>query len=103
MLTCKDFLNELNDFLDESLDPGLRAQLQRHLNECPNCWVVCDTTEKTLKICKGMEAKPVPKDIHDRLMAALSKRIEARGPICGSVQGKTSPALESSSEQKPKD
>ena len=82
MLTCKQFLQELNDFLDESLDPKIRSELQRHVNECPNCWVVCNTTEKTLKVFKGMEAKPVPADIQARLLSALEKRIAARGPLC---------------------
>lgn len=74
MLTCKQFLQELNEYLDESLDPQMRAELQRHVNECPNCWVVCDTTEKTLKVFKGMDCHPVPRDVESRLMAALEKR-----------------------------
>lgn len=82
MLTCKQFLSELNDYLDEELDPAIRAELQRHVNECPNCWVVCDTTQKTLRVFKGMEAKPVPADIQRRLMSALEKRIAERGPLC---------------------
>jgi anti-sigma factor (TIGR02949 family) len=81
LLTCKQFLTELTDFLDESLDPQLKADLQRHVNECPNCWVVCDTTQKTLKVFKGMEAKAVPEDIQNRLLDALRRRIDARGPI----------------------
>jgi anti-sigma factor (TIGR02949 family) len=76
LLTCKQFLQELNDFLDETLDPKMRADLQRHVEECPNCWVVCDTTEKTLKVFKGMEPQPIPTEIHARLMAALERRMQ---------------------------
>jgi anti-sigma factor (TIGR02949 family) len=76
LLTCKQFLQELNDYLDEALDPKMRADLQRHVEECPNCWVVCDTTQKTLRVFKGMDAQPIPSDIHARLMAALEKRIK---------------------------
>ena len=86
MLTCKQFLNELTDYLDQALEPGTRAELERHVNECPNCWVVCNTTEKTLKVFKGMEAKAVPVDIQTRLMAALEKRIAERGPLCKKPQ-----------------
>jgi anti-sigma factor RsiW len=90
LLTCKQFLSELTDYLDESLDPQVRAELQRHVNECPNCWVVCNTTEKTLKVFKGMEAKAVPEDIQSRLLAALDRRIKERGPIDPrSAQGPT--------------
>jgi anti-sigma factor RsiW len=75
----------LNDFLDETLDPAQRAELQRHVNECPNCWVVCNTTEKTLKVFKGMEAKAVPEHIQAKLMQALEKRMKEKG--CGPYSG----------------
>ena len=82
MLTCKQFLHELNDYLDETLDPDARATLQSHLNECPNCWVVCDTTAKTLKVFKGLEPQAVPRNIESRLMAALEKKMQEEGPCC---------------------
>jgi hypothetical protein len=85
LLSCKQFLQELNDFLDEKLDPQIRAELQRHVNECPNCWVVCNTTEKTVQVFKGYQPKAVPADIQNRLLAALEKRIAARGPLCRKV------------------
>ncbi len=88
MLTCKQFLHELNDYLDETLDPESRATLQKHVDECPNCWVVCDTTAKTLKVFKGLEAQAVPRNIESRLMAALEKKMQEEGPCCK----KTKPA-----------
>ncbi len=82
LLTCKRFLQELTDFLDDTLDPDLRAELQRHLNACPNCWVICDTTEKTIRVFKGMEPQAVPKDVQTRLMDALEKQIRIKGTPC---------------------
>jgi len=79
LLTCKQFLQELNEFLDESLDPAARAELQRHVSECPNCWVVYNTTEKTLKVFKGMEPQPVPEPIRARLMDALERKCKSKG------------------------
>lgn len=83
MLTCKQFLEDLNDYLDDTLGPEMRAELQRHVNECPNCWVVCDTTEKTLKVFKGMRPQPVPEDIQKRLMDALERRCKAKRKQAG--------------------
>ncbi|HEY3456918.1 MAG TPA: anti-sigma factor [Bryobacteraceae bacterium] len=82
MLTCKQFLRELSGYLEKTLDPAELAELQKHVNECPNCFVVCDTTEKTLKVFKGMEAKAIPKDIHSRLMAAIERKLRDKGG-CG--------------------
>ena len=78
MLTCKDFLNELSDYLDERADTEVRAKLEQHITECPNCWVIADTTKKTIRIYKGMEPHPIPADVESRLMRALEKRIESR-------------------------
>jgi anti-sigma factor (TIGR02949 family) len=77
LLTCKDFLNELTDFLDDSLDSELREKLQKHVSECPNCWVILDTTQRTIRVYKGVEPQTIPPDIHSRLMEALSKKMAA--------------------------
>ena len=78
MLTCKDFLRELSDYLDESVDSEIRAKLEKHITECPNCWVIADTTRKTIQIYKGMEPQAIPSDIEHRLMAALEKKMAAK-------------------------
>ena len=75
MLTCKDFLNDLSEYLDETLDPDIRARLHEHVTQCPNCWVILDTTQKTIKVYKGIEAQSIPQDIHSRLMSALQKKM----------------------------
>ena len=82
MLTCKDFLRELNDYLDESCNPGLRSEIERHLNDCPNCFVVCDTTKKTVKVFRGSEPQTVPASLHDRLMRAIEKRCAGKRGDC---------------------
>jgi len=75
LLTCKDFLNGLNDFLDQTADPETHAHLTRHVNECPNCWVIVDTTKRTLQVYKGVEPQQLPEELHSRLMKALDKKI----------------------------
>jgi anti-sigma factor RsiW len=75
LLTCKDFLRELSDFLDENLDAEIRARLEQHMTECPNCWVIADTTKKTIKIYKGMDPYPIPSDVESRLMKALERKM----------------------------
>jgi anti-sigma factor RsiW len=78
LLTCKEFLKELSDFLDEKTDAALRAKLEQHLAECPNCWVIQDTTLKTIRIYKGMEPMPIPQEVEARLMHALEKKMAAQ-------------------------
>ena len=78
MLTCKDFLAELSDYLDERTDAELRAKLERHITECPNCWVIADTTRRTIRVFKGYDLCPIPKDVEDRLMQAIEKKMAAK-------------------------
>ncbi len=78
MLTCKEFLNELSDFLDETTDAEIRSKLERHIAECPNCFVICDTTKKTISVYKGMKSCAIPEDVHQRLMAAVERKLAAK-------------------------
>ena len=78
MLTCKDFLSALNEYLDETEDAALRKEVEQHISECPNCWVVFNTTQKTLKVFKGMEPTEMPADVHNRLMERLNQTMSRR-------------------------
>ena len=73
LLTCNQFLEELSEYLDETTAGEARQKLEQHVSECPNCWVMVDTTKKTIAIYKGMEPEPLPDRLHSRLMTALSK------------------------------
>jgi anti-sigma factor (TIGR02949 family) len=78
LLTCKEFLQELNEYLDENIDVELRRKLEAHINACPNCFVILDTTKRTVQVYKGMEAQVIPPEVHTRLMAAIEKRMAAK-------------------------
>ena len=78
MLTCNDFLKELSDYLDQEVDPELRAQLEQHISECPNCWVVTDTTKKTIAIFHGAELYQIPEAVHQRLIAAIEQKAASK-------------------------
>ena len=78
MLTCKQFLDELSDFLDESLGAEERKKLEEHINACPNCWVIADTTKKTIQVYKCTEPVPIPSEVRRRLQEALERKMAAR-------------------------
>jgi len=89
LLTCKQFLTELNDYLDPSIDPDTKAHLERHVAECPNCFVIVDTTMKTLKVYKGCSPQQVPEDLQTRLWAALERKMAARATGTRATEDKT--------------
>jgi anti-sigma factor RsiW len=77
LLTCKEFLQELTDYLDDAADQELRRRLDQHVTECPNCFVILDTTKRTISVYKGMEPQVIPDDVHARLMKAVERKIAA--------------------------
>ena len=54
-----------------------KAHLEKHASECPNCFVIVDTTRKTLQVYKGMEPKAIPQDVEKKLWAALERKMAA--------------------------
>jgi len=78
LLTCKDFLDELSEYLDGTVQGEMRRHLDEHVKDCPNCWVMVDTTKRTIQIYKGMEPQPLDEGLRSRLMKALDQKMADR-------------------------
>jgi anti-sigma factor RsiW len=78
LLTCKEFLTELNDYLDETGDIELRRRIESHITQCPNCFVILDTTKKTIQVYKGVMPQTLPQDVQTRLMKAVERKTSER-------------------------
>jgi hypothetical protein len=75
LVTCKQFLQELNDYLDPNVDAEIKAHLASHVNQCPNCFVIVDTTLKTMQVYKGMQQQTIPEAVETRLWKAIEKKM----------------------------
>ena len=73
-MKCKDFLNELTDYLDGKSDENLRMELDEHLHWCHECHVVMDTTKKTIEIYRDNELYELPNDLRTRLHQAIMSK-----------------------------
>ena len=70
-MTCSDFLKELTDYLDDTLDNSTRVELEDHLHWCHNCYVICNTTKKTIEIYRDSQLYTLPDDLRNRLETAI--------------------------------
>ncbi|MBZ5646724.1 MAG: zf-HC2 domain-containing protein [Acidobacteriia bacterium] len=77
-MTCKEFLKELTDYLDDAMDSSTRAELEEHLQWCHNCYVVCDTTKKTIEIYRDSKMYELPEDLRTRLESAIISKCKAK-------------------------
>ena len=70
-MNCTRFLQELSDYLDGALDSRTRTELEEHLVWCHDCYVVCDTTKKTIQIYRDSQPYDLPDDLRTRLQSAI--------------------------------
>ena len=73
-MKCKDFLNELTDYLDGKINENLRMELDEHLHWCHECHVVMNTTKKTIEIYRDNELYELPNDLRNRLHQAIMNK-----------------------------
>jgi anti-sigma factor RsiW len=73
-------MQELTDYLDEAVDIELRRRIEVHITECPNCFVILDTTRKTIQVYKGMQPQVLPDEVQARLLKAVERKMSERKP-----------------------
>ncbi len=75
-MKCSDFLKELTDYLDGAIDNRTKAELEEHLQWCHNCYVVCNTTQRTIEIYRDSQLYELPDDLRTRLRSAILTKCE---------------------------
>jgi hypothetical protein len=70
-VTCSEFLAELDDLIDNSVTPTLRADLELHLQGCEHCVITLSTTRKTIEVYRQNELYKLPTALRERLQAAI--------------------------------
>ena len=80
-MKCSEFLHELTDYLDGVIDASTKAELDEHLAWCHNCYVVCDTTKKTIEIYRDSQLYELPEDLRTRLRSAIVSKCQAKKKV----------------------
>jgi anti-sigma factor RsiW len=78
---CTEFLNELTNYLDGVIDDHTKSELEDHLAWCHNCYVVCDTTKKTIEIYRDSQLYELPDDLRTRLRTAIISKCKAKKKV----------------------
>ena len=77
-MKCKDFLNELTDYLDDTLSESTRAELDDHLHWCHECHVLLNTTKKTIEIYRDNQIYELPENLRTRLHQAIMNKCKGQ-------------------------
>ena len=74
-MTCAQVVKELSNYIDEDIDPKLRAEIENHLRGCRRCSVLLDSMRKTLRIVGDDRVFEVPVGYSERLHNFLAKKL----------------------------
>lgn len=77
-MKCEDLLKAMNEYVDGNLDPGVCAELERHLAGCNPCQVVVDNIRKTITLYKEGQPFEIPEPLRQKLRQCLRARWEAK-------------------------
>lgn len=82
---CRDYLNQISDYVDGELSSDICASLEAHLQECENCRIVVNTLRKTIDLYHDIsENDELPQKVRSRLFARLNLEDPNQGEIHGS-------------------
>lgn len=70
-MKCNDFLKELTDYLDGTANVEVRIELEEHLHWCHDCYVVMNTTKKTIEIYRDNKLYELPDTLRSKLQQAI--------------------------------
>ena len=77
-MKCSEFLHELTNYLDGVIDETTKVELENHLSWCHNCYVVCDTTKKTIEIYRDNKLYELPERLRVHLQQAIIARCKGK-------------------------
>ena len=77
MITCDEFFAEFGDYLENRLMPEARQELELHLSQCRACYVLYDSTRKTIKIVSESNSFELPRNVFDPIIDSVIARLRA--------------------------
>jgi len=78
-MTCKEAIDVLGDYLEETLADELVQELERHLDDCAPCRAYLSTYRKTRELTGRAGRVPMPEEMKKRLHRFLLDRLKADG------------------------
>jgi anti-sigma factor RsiW len=84
MITCRQLVELLIDYVSGELQADHRALVDKHLRACPPCVTYLETYKLTIQLTRQLPFAPVPSGLRERLIACLKEIQQEPGePGCG--------------------
>jgi anti-sigma factor RsiW len=80
VLNCRHVWREISNYIEGTVDPGMREAIETHLAHCRHCAAVLDSTRNILVLVADDRTFELPIGFSDRLHTKLSEVISAIPP-----------------------
>ena len=67
-MSCKELVDLVTDYIDESISDEVRAKFEQHLTECGYCNAYVKQMHLTVKLTKKLAESDVNKPVPDELL-----------------------------------
>jgi anti-sigma factor RsiW len=72
-LNCRHVWDHISEYIDNTLDPQVRAEVERHLATCEICSAILDSTRNIIVLMADDRVFELPLDFSKRLHARLDE------------------------------
>lgn len=80
VLNCRHVWDRISEYIDGSLDPTIRADVEKHLAHCEICSAVLDSVRNVIILMMDDRVVELPVDFSKRLHARLDDVLRNESP-----------------------
>jgi len=81
VISCYEMFKLVSDYMDENVDPELRARMEKHFRGCKHCAAILDGTRNVVRLVGDERTFDVPPSFSQRLRYRLAEHIKTlKGP-----------------------
>jgi hypothetical protein len=74
-ISCIEVWREISNYIDDAVDPELRARIEAHFKVCKHCSAVLDGTRNVIKLVADEAEFEVPAGFGSRLYFKLNNSL----------------------------
>ena len=72
-LTCREVVELVTEYLEESLLPEKHEQFEEHVADCPGCTAYVEQIQQTIAMLHNLAAEPVFPETKDKLLGVFQQ------------------------------
>jgi anti-sigma factor RsiW len=80
VLNCRHVWDRISEYIDGTLDPSVRADVEKHLEHCEICSAVLDSTRNVIILMADDRVFELPVNFSKRLHARLDLVLATESP-----------------------